>query len=240
MRARALAKRYGRRARTAREALAGVSFDLAAGERVAVIGPNGAGKTTLLSIVAGALPASSGTVTVSVAAGRGSGVGWVPQFPALYSKLSVLENLELFARLERVPDRREAVTRMLAQTGLQERAREPVARLSGGNRQRVNVAIGLIAQPPVLVLDEPSGALDPDQRERLWEFLDARAADGTSVLYSTHNVSEAQRHADRLLVLAEGRLLLDGPPTALLGRAGEPVGGDLERALVSFLRGTTA
>jgi ABC-2 type transport system ATP-binding protein len=221
----ALAKRYGEL-----EALRDVSFHVGAGELVAVIGPNGAGKTTLLSIIAGIQPPSAGRVNQGA-----GGVGWAPQDPAVYSKLSVAENLELFARLERVADPRAAVVRMLDQTGLAERAREPVGRLSGGNRQRVNVALGLIGDPPVLALDEPTASLDPGQRERLWEFVCSRVAHGTAVLFSTHNVSEAQRYAARVLVLADGRLLFDGAPAELLEQGGEPAGGDLERALVRFL-----
>jgi ABC-2 type transport system ATP-binding protein len=225
----ALAKRYGEL-----EALRDVSFEAAAGELIAVIGANGAGKTTLLSIIAGIQSPSAGSVERSPGA-AGRRVGWAPQQPALYAKLSVAENLELFARLERVADPRAAVTRMLEQTGLRERAAEPVGRLSGGNRQRVNVALGLIGDPPVLALDEPSAALDPGQRERLWEFVAARAAGGTTVLFSTHNVSEAQRYASRVLVLADGRLLFDGSDAGLLERGREPPAGDLERALVRFL-----
>jgi ABC-2 type transport system ATP-binding protein len=221
----ALAKRYGEL-----EALRDVSFQASAGELVAVVGPNGAGKTTLLSIIAGIQSPSAGTVSAS--AGE---VGWAPQQPALYLKLSVAENFELFARLEGVCDPHAAVARMLEQTGLGERAHEPVGRLSGGNRQRVNVALGLIGEPPVLALDEPSASLDPGQRERLWEFVLRRVADGTTVVFSTHNVSEAQRYADRVLVLANGRLLFDGSGPALLERGGEREDGDLERALVRFL-----
>ncbi len=221
----ALAKRYGEL-----EALHDVSFQVRAGELVAVIGPNGAGKTTLLSIIAGIQPPTAGTVSRSA-----NEVGWAPQQPALYSKLSVAENLELFARLEKVAEPRAAVARMLEQTGLADRAREPVARLSGGNRQRVNVALGLIADPPVLALDEPSASLDPAQRGRLWEFVGGLARGGTAVVFSTHNVNEAQRFADRVLVLAEGHLLFDGAPVTLLRDAGESGGDDLERALVSFL-----
>jgi ABC-2 type transport system ATP-binding protein len=221
----ALTKRYGELV-----ALEDVSFDLAAGEVVAVVGPNGAGKTTLLAIVAGAQRSSAGTVS------RGAGeVGWAPQQPALYAKLSVAENLELFARLEKIADPAAAVERMLEQTGLSARAGEPVGRLSGGNRQRVNVALGLIAGPPVLALDEPSSALDPGQRERLWEFVGGLAAEGTAVVFSTHHVGEAQRYADRVLVLSGGRLLFDGPPADLLREGGEDQGGDLERALVGYL-----
>ncbi len=224
-----LAKRYGEL-----EALRDVSFQARAGELVAVVGPNGAGKTTLLSIIAGIQTASAGRVTQGDAADAWR-IGWAPQDPALYSKLSVIENLELFARLERLADPRAAVARMLEQTGLSERAREPVGRLSGGNRQRVNVALGLIGDPPVLALDEPSAALDPGQRERLWEFLARRVAQGTTVLFSTHNVSEVQRYAGRVLVLADGQLLFDGAPATLLEHGGEQAGGDLERALVRFL-----
>jgi ABC-2 type transport system ATP-binding protein len=232
----ALGKRYGEL-----QALCDVSFQAAIGELVAVVGPNGAGKTTLLSIIAGIQTPSTGTVSTGAAAPADAwGVGWVPQATAVYAKLSVAENLRLFACLEGVADPQAAVARMLEQTGLGERAGEPVGRLSGGNRQRVNVALGLIGDPPVLVLDEPSTALDPGQRERLWQFLAARAAAGTTVVFSTHNLSEAQRYADRVLVLADGRLLLDGPAQMLLARGGEPDSGDLERALVRFLqeRGT--
>jgi ABC-2 type transport system ATP-binding protein len=220
-----LSKRYGEL-----EALIDVSFALVPGEVVAVLGPNGAGKTTLLSILAGVQKASAGTVE-----GGARAVGWAPQQSALYSKLSVAENLELFARLEKVPDVAGAVARMLAQTGLADRAQEPVGRLSGGNRQRVNVALGLIADPPVLALDEPSASLDPGQRERLWEFILTLARAGTAVIFSSHNVSEAQRHADRVLVLAGGQLLLDGTPEELLRAGGKAQGGDLEQALVALL-----
>ena len=159
-----------------------------------------------------------------------------PQSPALYSKLSVGENLRLFARLERVADAEQAVARMLEQTGLSARAREPVERLSGGNRQRVNVALGLIADPHVLALDEPSSALDPGQRARLWEFVGALAAGGTSVLFSTHHLSEVRRYATRAIVLADGELLFDGPPATLMREAGDGAGGDLEGAFIAFLR----
>ncbi len=221
---RALAKSFGEL-----QALRDVGFDVQAGETVAVVGPNGAGKTTLLSIIAGLQPPSAGSVSRSARE-----VGWAPQQPALYSKLSVAENLELFARLEKLADPAGAVRRMLEQTGLAERADEPVGRLSGGNRQRVNVALGLIADPPVLALDEPSASLDPAQRERLWAFIAGLTAAGTAVVFSTHHVGEAQRHADRLLVLDDGRLLFDGSPAQLKGTSGVQA-GDLEDALVRFL-----
>ena len=223
--ARALTKRFG-----TRTALRDVSFELHAGELVAIIGPNGAGKTTLLSILAGVLPASEGDVTRPA-----HEIGWVPQQPALYSKLSVAENLRLFARLERLADPDAAVERMLDQTDLRARGDEEVGRLSGGNQQRVNIAIGLLCEPSVLLLDEPSASLDPRQRERLWEFIGALAGRGTAVVFSTHNVAEAERYATRVLVLVDGELLFSGTPTELE----QAVGGDprdFEAAFVRFLR----
>jgi ABC-2 type transport system ATP-binding protein len=219
-----IAKRFGRR-----EALRGVTFDAAAGEVVAVIGPNGAGKTTLLSIVAGLQRPDAGSVS------RPPGeVGWVPQSPAVYAKLSVAENLRLFARLEKVPDPEAAVSRMLEQTGLADRAGDELGTLSGGNRQRVNIAIGLLADPPVLLLDEPSASLDPRQRERLWEFVSALAAGGTAVVFSTHDVGEAERYAARVIVLADGEVLFSGSPAQLGTESGAQT-RDFEAAFVRFL-----
>jgi ABC-2 type transport system ATP-binding protein len=222
--------RYG-----AREALRGVGFDVAPGELVAIVGPNGAGKTTLLSILAGVQSASAGTVEgPDPGTAIGWGIGWVPQTPAVYAKLSVAENLRLFARLEGLTNPEGAVARMLEQTGLSKRARERVERLSGGNRQRVNVALGLIADPPVLALDEPSSALDPGQRERLWEFVGMLARGGTAVLFSTHHLGEVRSYATRAIVLADGELLFDGAPDELIAANGGD--GDFERAFVAFLR----
>jgi ABC-2 type transport system ATP-binding protein len=225
--ARGVQRRFGRRL-----ALAPLDLQLGEGERVALIGPNGAGKTTLLSILAGVLEPSGGEVIR--AAGRPP--GWVPQRPALYSRLSVLENLRLFARLELLDDTEATVQRMLEQTGLRERAHEQVARLSGGNQQRLNIAVGLLARPAAVLLDEPSAALDPRQRERLWEFICALAGAGTAVLYSTHNVVEAERHAERVLVLVDGQLLFCGTPAQLREATGGDRRDDFEAAFVAFLR----
>ena len=223
----ALSKVYG-----SRRALQDVSFTAAPGELLAIIGPNGAGKTTLLQILAGALEPTTGTISLD----RGA-VGWVPQQPAVYSKLSVRENLRLFARLEKVRDVDGTVNRMLEQADLTDRADDAVGTLSDGNRQRVNIAVGLLGDPAVLLLDEPSSSLDPRQRERLWEFVSALARDGgTTVVYSTHNVAEAERYADRLLVLADGELLFAGTPADLERATGEHEAIDFEGAFVRFLR----
>src|SRR4051794_10002842 len=226
--ARDLVKRYGER-----EALRGVSLTADAGELVAVIGPNGAGKTTLLSILAGIQKPDEGSLSKAP-----SEIGWVPQQAALYGKLTVAENLRLFARLEKRPDPEAVVDRMLEQTGLRDRADDQVSTLSGGNRQRVNIAIGLLAEPEVLLLDEPSAALDPRQREKLWEFILDLAGGGTTVVYSTHNVQEADRHANKVGVIADGELLFMGSPRelerAVEGHEGATL--DFEAAFVAFLR----
>jgi len=223
-----IVKRFG-----GREALKGVSLRAARGELVAVIGPNGAGKTTLLSILAGIQRPDAGSVSRSPRE-----VGWVPQQAALYGKLTVGENLRLFARLERVADPEATVREMLALTGLEERVDDQAVELSGGNRQRVNIAIGLLGRQDVLLLDEPSAALDPRQRERVWEFVLGLAGRGTTVVYSTHDLQEAARHADRVVVLADGEVLFEGTPAAL-GETVERDGGshnDFEEAFVAFLR----
>jgi ABC-2 type transport system ATP-binding protein len=220
-------KRFG-----ARAALKDVSFSLGAGELVAVIGPNGAGKTTLLSILAGIASPSSGSVSSRPSDGR---IGWVPQQPAVYSKLSVAENLRLFARLEKLGDVEAVVARMLDQTGLVDRADDEVGKLSGGNQQRVNIAIGLLCEPVALLLDEPSSSLDPRQREVLWEFIGALAGRGTTVVYSTHNVAEAERYADRVLVLVEGSLVFAGSAAELERTVAAADVRDFEAAFVRFL-----
>jgi ABC-2 type transport system ATP-binding protein len=227
--ARRLVKRYGER-----EALKRVDFAAQAGERLAVIGPNGAGKTTLLSILAGIARPDGGEVHLP-----NGDVGWVPQQAALYRRLTVAENLLLFARLEGHADPHTSVEQMLELTGLRERRGEPVARLSGGNQQRINIAIGLLSRPVVLLLDEPSVGLDPRQRARLWEFVSGLAGGGTTVIFSTHDIQEAERYAQRLLVLADGEALFDGTPEelreAVRSEAPEAASSDFETAFVAFL-----
>jgi ABC-2 type transport system ATP-binding protein len=220
-----LDKSFGERA-----ALKGIGFSAAPGELLAVIGPNGAGKTTLLSIIAGVLAADGGEVRLGF-----DRVGFVPQRPALYRMLTVEENLRLFARLEGADDLGGAVEEMLDQAALGARRGDLAGTLSGGNQQRLNIAIGLLARPAVLLLDEPSTGLDPRQRVRLWDFVLALADAGTTVIFTTHNIAEAERYGSRLIVLADGEGLFDGSPAELHAAAG--VGAsDFEGAFVSFLR----
>ena len=230
MQARDIVKRFGDR-----EALKGVSLEAGPGELVAIIGPNGAGKTTLLSILAGISKPDEGKVD-----SPDGQVGWVPQQAALYRRLTVEENLLLFARLEGHGDPRASAEEMLELTGLQERRGEIVARLSGGNQQRINIAIGLLSRPAVLLLDEPSVGLDPRQRARLWEFVSGLAGRGTTVIFSTHDIQEAERYGGRVLVLADGESLFDGAAEELREVVRREAPGaadrDFETAFVAYLQ----
>jgi ABC-2 type transport system ATP-binding protein len=189
--ARGVARRFG-----SRVALEPTDVSLAAGEVVALVGPNGAGKSTLLSILAGSLEPTEGTVE------RPERVGWVPQRAAHYGRLTALENLRLFAALERVPPERADELARSFDLPADTRA----SSLSVGNRQRLDVALALLAAPKVLLLDEPTSSLDPAQRERVWRIARTVAEDGGAVLVATHHWEELADLADRTLELAEGRL----------------------------------
>jgi ABC-2 type transport system ATP-binding protein len=209
LQARSLSKRFGDRV-----ALRDVSFLLERGEILAVIGPNGAGKTTLLSLLAGAAKPSAGEVI----APPGERIGWVPQQTASTRSSRCSRTCACSRGSSASPTRRRG--RGDARADRAARAcGEQLGRLSGGNRQRVNIAIGLLAQPAVALLDEPSASLDPRQRERLWRFIAARAQAGTSIVFTTHDIAEAERYAARVLVLADGELLFSGSPADLRAAA---------------------
>lgn len=193
--ARGVSRRYG-----PRTALHPTDVGVHAGEAVALTGPNGAGKSTLLSILAGALAPSGGRVERA----PGVTVGWAPQRPAQYGKLSARENLELFARLQRLAGPEADAERLLAEFGLPGDG-QASGTLSVGMRQRLNVAIALLGEPRVLLLDEPSASLDPDQRRRLWELAAGLRAHGGALVFATQNVEELE-WADRALRLDEGRV----------------------------------
>jgi ABC-type multidrug transport system ATPase subunit len=230
--ARALARGYGDV-----RALEGVDVDLSAGEAVALLGPNGAGKTTLLTILAGVTRSDGGTVTW--AEGAHPRVGWVPQRPALYPRLSVRENLRLFAALEKAGDPGALAAELIGRADLAQYADRAATGLSTGTLQRLNLAIALAGRPSVLLLDEPSATLSPDQRLRLWEWLDELRGGGMALMFSTQSVDEASRRGDRLLVLAGGRLLFAGTAAAMTAAHGGGDGGPeaAERAFVRLVSG---
>jgi ABC-2 type transport system ATP-binding protein len=194
IRARRVARSYGDVV-----ALHPTDLELTPGETVALVGPNGAGKSTLLGLLAGAIEPSGGSVDSDVR------VGWVPQRPAHYARLSARENLELFARLEGCGDSGA----LLARFGLPDDGR-PSGELSVGNRQRLNLALSLLGEPQALLLDEPTAALDPAQRRRVWEIVGELRGDGGSVAFATQNLEELE-HADRVVVLLDGRVVDASP-----------------------------
>jgi ABC-2 type transport system ATP-binding protein len=181
------------------DALAATDFELFPGETVALIGPNGAGKSTLLAILAGALEPSEGTVETEAR------IGWVPQRPAQYARLSPRENLELFARLEGAQDPAAAAGGLLERFALPS-GHQLAGELSVGNRQRLNVALSLLGEPRVLLLDEPTASLDPVQRRLVWDVVDALRSDGGAVCFATQNMEEVE-HAGRVVALQDGRIV---------------------------------
>jgi ABC-2 type transport system ATP-binding protein len=204
LRATGVSRRYGRIV-----ALASTTLEVHPGDALALIGPNGAGKSTLLSILAGALDPSGGSVSAAEVDHRGPKVGWVPQKPAHYQRLSPRENLELFARLEAVPEARDVADRFLRLLDLPDDGRLTVE-LSAGNQQRLNLAVALLAAPDVLLLDEPTASLDPRQRRLLWEVAAEVRERGGAVVFATQNLEELERFATRVAVLVGGELAFDG------------------------------
>ena len=229
-----MARGVGRRYRGV-QALTDVDLELGRGQSVALLGPNGAGKTTLLTILAGVGRAGSGTL--EWADGVAPRVGWVPHRPALYQRLSVRENLCLFAALEKRGDAAATADSLIGRADLGAVADQIAAKLSTGTLQRLNLAIALAGRPSVLLLDEPTATLSPDQRLRLWRWLDElRAEQGMALLFSTQSVDEALRHGDRLMVLVAGRLAFTGTAQEMVASHGAGPGGDAEVAERAFMR----
>ena len=211
--------RYGQRL-----ALDGVSLDARRGEIVGLLGPNGSGKSTLIAIAAGLLEPCGGEVLIDgrprVADPRGfaARIGLVPQDCALYDELTAAENLLFFGRLYALSghDLRRRVARTLSRVGLAGRGGERVGAFSGGMRQRLNLAAALIHDPPILLLDEPTAALDPAARDGLHADLTRLRDDGHAILFSTHHVDEAEQACDQVAVLDRGKLAAEGAPATVL------------------------
>jgi ABC-2 type transport system ATP-binding protein len=197
------------------KAVDGVSFDIGAGEIVGVLGPNGAGKTTTVSLIAGLLRADEGDVLIDGSPLRGdtdpakSRLGLVPQELALYDELSARENLRFFGGLHSVSG--QALDRAIASTlglvGLQDRARDRVATFSGGMKRRLNLAAGLLHDPQILLLDEPTVGVDPQSRNAIFDNLEVLKKQGKALLYTTHYMEEAERLCDRIVIIDQGRVV---------------------------------
>ena len=220
---RGLLKRYDRRV-----AVDDVGFHILPGERYGLLGPNGAGKTTTISMVCGLLRPDGGDVEVAgtrvdpAATAAKANIGYVPQEIALYPDLTARENLRFFARLYglRGTARDERVAACLELVGLADRADERVDTYSGGMQRRLNIAAGLLHQPRLLVLDEPTVGVDPQSRNAILESVEALGRSGLAVLYTTHYMEEAQRLCDRIGILDEGKLVAEGTREELVALMG--------------------
>jgi ABC-2 type transport system ATP-binding protein len=214
-----LCKRFG-----ATDAVSGVSLEIRKGETFGLLGPNGAGKTTTLSMLATLLEASGGDAEVFGASLRRDvaavkrAVGLAPQQISLYPALSGEENLLFFGRLNRVRGDalRERAGRLLDLVGLTPRRQDLVRTYSGGMQRRLNLACSLIHEPRLLMLDEPTVGVDPQSRDNIFEAVEELAAAGTTVLYTTHYMEEAERLCDRIAIMDQGRLIAVGTLAELL------------------------
>lgn len=220
-----LRKRYG-----PITALDGVSFEVAAGEVYAVLGPNGAGKTTCVEILEGYRRADAGTARVLGVDPAGGGSAWRERIGVLLQattvepQLTVVEALSLYASLYRQPRTVEELLDVMDLHGQRDRR---AGDLSGGQQRRLDLALALVGRPEVVFLDEPTTGFDPRARRRTWDVIRSLAADGATVLLTTHYLEEAAALADRVAVVAHGRLIVEGDPATLGGQ-------DLDVATVRF------
>ncbi len=209
-------------------AVDGVSFQIAPGETYGLLGPNGAGKTTTISMVAGLIPAHGGSITVlgvpmsPKAVNAKRHVGLVPQELAIYPELSARENLTFFGRLQRLrgADLARRVDEVVELIGLIDRAKDPTKEYSGGMKRRLNIGIGLLHKPALLILDEPTVGVDPQSRNAILESVEALSGEGMAVLYTTHYMEEAERLCDRVAIVDSGRIQGEGTREELIRLTG--------------------
>jgi ABC-2 type transport system ATP-binding protein len=210
-------------------AVDGVGFHIDPGETYGLLGPNGAGKTTSISMIAGLLERDAGEVTVAgepmtTHSVRAKGaLGYVPQDLAIYPDLSGRENLMFFARLYGMPtaQAKKRADEVLALTGLADRAGDQTKQYSGGMKRRLNIGIGLLHRPKLLILDEPTVGVDPQSRNAILESVEALSGAGMAVLYTTHYMEEAERLCDRIGIIDHGKLIAEGTRSELVSMVGE-------------------
>ena len=211
-----------------RVAVNGVSFCVQDGEIFGLLGPNGAGKTTAISILATLLPPDGGQATIGgydlvrETSQIKPLIGFVPQELALYPTLSAWDNLAFFGRIYglRGTALKERIVVVLDLVGLRDRAGDAVRTFSGGMKRRLNIAAGLIHQPRVLFLDEPTVGVDPQSRNFIFEHVERLKAEGMTIIYTTHYMEEAERLCDRVAIMDEGRILALDTPKGLIGLLG--------------------
>jgi ABC-2 type transport system ATP-binding protein len=213
----ALVKRFGQVV-----AVDGISLELRSGECLGLLGPNGAGKSTLIRAIVGRVIPDSGRVAVFGAAADSpaarAALGWVPQDLALYPRLTAKENLRSFGRYYGLTGKKldEAVAWCLDWAALQDRAGELTRNLSGGMKRRLNMAAGLIHQPRLVLMDEPTVGVDPQSRNRIFEMIEALRAQGMTIVYTTHYMEEAERLCDRIAIVDHGRIIALDTKEALI------------------------
>lgn len=200
--------------------LQGLDLELARGEIFGLLGPNGCGKTTALQLAAQLLRPEAGRVWVEglpATARSRARVGWCPQQPALYRELRPAENLDFFGRLHGLPAavRAARIAQLMQRLGLQPHADTPAGRLSGGWQQRLNLAVALVHDPALLLLDEPTSAVDLQARHALWAQIEALRDTGIGVLLTTHDLAEAERLCTRVGFMQGGRLRAAGTAAEL-------------------------
>jgi lipooligosaccharide transport system ATP-binding protein len=203
-------------------AVDGLDLEVPKGICLGLLGPNGAGKSTTMRLLTGQARANEGSITVlghplpEEAKEARALMGVVPQLDNLDVDVAVEDNLAVYARLYRVRDVPGAVDRGLALARLQNRRRDAVDGLSGGMRRRLLLARGLLHEPQLLLLDEPTVGLDPQIRTELWSLIDSLRSRGTTILMSTHYIEEAERLADEVAVMAHGKIISRGKPAELV------------------------
>jgi len=210
------------------KALDGASLTLHQGEMLALLGPNGAGKTTLVRAIAGRVRLDGGSIelfdrSLDVSGRNGGGresLGVVPQEIALYPLLTARENLDVWGRLHGVSpgDLTPRVERALEWTALADRASEPIKLFSGGMKRRLNIACGILHEPRVVLLDEPTVGVDPQSRERIYEMLAELQRRGVSILLTTHQLEEAEARCQRIVIIDHGRAVAEGTLNDLVER----------------------
>lgn len=205
-----------------------VSLQIGPGETVGLLGPNGAGKTTAISMIAGLLRPDGGHVEVSgismwedpIEAKKH--LGLVPQELAIYPEISARDNLTFFGRLQGLggADLKDRVGHVLDVVGLADRAKGPSKAFSGGMKRRLNIAIGLLHRPDLLILDEPTVGVDPQSRNAILESVEALTGEGMAVLYTTHYMEEATRLCDRIAIMDDGTVQAEGTQDELIDLVG--------------------
>ena len=210
-----------------------VSFTVERGQLVGLLGPNGAGKTTTVSMIAGVGRPDGGDVLIDGRRLAGDAdpakqrLGLVPQDLALYEELSARDNLRFFGALYGLTGRAlvDAMARALELVGLADRARDRVKTFSGGMKRRLNLAAGLLHDPDIVLLDEPTVGVDPQSRNAIFENLEVLKGRGKALLYTTHYMEEAERLADRIVVIDQGRVIADDTLAGLQSRVASAAGG---------------